>query len=72
MTLLDVPEGRCARLISAGERLRSRLKQQGLHLGDQVQIVRRGSFGGPLLVELNGREIALGRTVAQKILVEVE
>ena len=70
MTLLDIEQGKCARLISTGDRLRSRLKQYGLHLGDRVCILRRASLGGPLLVGLNGREIALGRAVARNILVE--
>lgn len=72
MTLLEVPPGRCARLVSVGDRLRLRLKQYGLHQGDRVCVLRRASLGGPLLVEFNRREIALGRAVAQKIMVELE
>jgi Fe2+ transport system protein FeoA len=34
-------------------------------------VVRVAPLGGPLLVEVNGREIALGRAVAEKILVEL-
>jgi ferrous iron transport protein A len=71
MTLLDVPEGQCARLTTAGGRLRTRLMQAGLHIGDEVRVVRSAPLGGPLLVEINGREIALGRAVAEKIGVEV-
>lgn len=70
-TLLDVPEGQCARLTIAGGRLRTRLMQAGLHIGDEVRVVRSAPLGGPLLVEVNGREIALGRAVAEKIGVEV-
>ncbi len=29
-------------------------------------------LGGPLLVQVNGREIALGREIAEKIIVEIE
>ncbi len=60
------------RLAEAGDVLRKKLVQYGLHLGDRLHVLRVAPMGGPLLVEVNGREIALGRTVAKKILVEVE
>lgn len=72
ITLLNVPNGQSARLVSVEERLRAKLKQYGLHLGDQVRVVRSAPLGGPLLVEVNGREVALGRAVADKISVELE
>ncbi len=72
ITLLNVPNGGRARLISINDRLRIKLMQYGLHVGDQVQVLRSAPLGGPLMIEVNGREIALGRTVAEKILVEVE
>jgi len=72
VSLLNVPNGRRARLVSVGGRLRSRLMQYGLHIGDLVRVLRSAPLGGPLLVEVNGREIALGRAVAEKILVEIE
>ena len=72
ITLLNVPNGRRARLISISERLNSKLAQYGLYVGDFVRVLRIAPLGGPLLVEVNGREIALGRTVAEKIFVEVE
>jgi ferrous iron transport protein A len=70
--LLNVPTGAWTRLVAMDERLRVKLIQFGLHTGDQVRVVRSAPLGGPLLVEVNGREIALGRSVAEKILVEVE
>lgn len=41
-------------------------------MGDSLQVLRVAPLGGPLLVEVNGREIALGRSVAEKIMVETE
>jgi ferrous iron transport protein A len=69
---LEVPVGKHARLAEAGGALRKKLVQYGLHLGDRLHVLRVAPMGGPLLVEVNGREIALGRAVAKKILVEVE
>jgi len=72
ISLLNVPNGEQARLVSVSARLRSKLMQYGLHTGDYVRVLRRAPLGGPLLLEVNSREIALGRAVAEKILVEVE
>jgi ferrous iron transport protein A len=69
---MSVPNGKRARLVSISERLRSKLMQYGLHSGDFVCVLRSAPLGGPLLVAVNGREIALGRAVAEKIWVEVE
>jgi len=71
-TLMDVPVGKSARLTGSDVTLRSKLKTYGLHVGDCLQVLRIAPLGGPLLVEVNGREIALGRTVAEKIFVEGE
>ena len=72
ITLRNVPNGGQARLASVSDRLRSKLLQYGLHVGDTVRVLRSAPLGGPLLIEVNGREIALGRTLAEKILVEIE
>ena len=71
-TLLNVPDGEQARLILVSERLLRKLRQYGLHLGDTLRVLRSGPLGGPLLVEVNGRELALGRTVAENLFVETE
>jgi len=72
ITLLEVPVGEHARLTLINGRLRTKLMQYGLHIGDCLRVLRAAPLGGPLLVEVNGREIALGRAVAGKILVEAE
>jgi ferrous iron transport protein A len=72
MTLLEIPIGGQARLVKISEGLRSKLRQYGLHVGDCIRVLRAAPLGGPLLVEVNGREIALGRGVAEKIIVEAE
>ena len=72
ITLLEVPVGCTVRLVKADDVLRSKLRTYGLHLGDNLRVLRIAPLGGPLLVAVNGREIALGRVVAEKIFVEVE
>ncbi len=70
MRLSDVKEGREVRILSleGGKGLRVRLTRMGIHPGDRV-IVERNSFG-PILIELHGNSIALGRGIAAKVEVE--
>lgn len=72
--LLQVSPGTTVRVIDfdGGVNLRSKLTQYGIYPGDHLRLMRKAPFGGPLLVECNGREIALGRGVADKILVELD
>lgn len=72
MTLLNAPLGKWLKVtaLNGGFGLRARLTQYGLFEGDPVRVLRAAPLRGPLLVEVNGREIALGRRVAEKILVE--
>jgi ferrous iron transport protein A len=72
MYLLDIREGIWVKVkgFSGGRGMQEKLTQRGLYPGDCVRVLRIAPLGGPLLVEVNGREIALGRGVAQKILVE--
>ena len=74
MQLLNVTPNAHAQIkkILGGRNLKSKLTQLGLHVGDNVHVLRRAPFGGPLLVECNGREVALGRGVAEKIIVELD
>ena len=56
--------------IDGGKNLNVKLRQYGLFIGDQVQVLRLAPLGGPVLIESNGREIALGRRFAANITVE--
>ena len=56
--------------IDGGQNLNVKLRQYGLFIGDQVQVLRLAPLGGPVLIESNGREIALGRGLAANITVE--
>ncbi|HUG34242.1 MAG TPA: FeoA family protein [Anaerolineales bacterium] len=71
ISLLTVPIGKRARLASVSRGLRSRLRQYGLHIGDEVRVLRSAPLGGPLLIEVDDREMALGGVLAEKILVEL-
>ncbi len=69
-TLLDVPEGRevTVKRIVSGKGLRCRLEGMGIYPGQRIKVLRNGP--GPLLIEVFGRKIGIGRGQAAKILVE--
>jgi len=73
-TLLQISPGNSVRVIdfNGGVHLRSKLIQYGIYPGDCLRLLRKAPMGGPLLVECNEREIALGRGVADKIIVELK
>ena len=56
--------------IGAGHGLNRRLQQMGLHVGDVVTVSSQAILKGPLLVTVHGMQIALGRGVARRIVVD--
>ncbi|MBC8333161.1 MAG: ferrous iron transport protein A [Anaerolineae bacterium] len=70
--LLEVSIGQTVQVISfnGGETLENKLRQLGLLPGYYVRMVRRAPFGGPVLLEIDGRSIAIGRGIAAKIQVK--
>ncbi len=57
--------------IDGGTRVTSHLNTLGIHVGDTVLVVERAPFRGPVLIEIHGSRVALGRGVARKVQVEV-
>jgi hypothetical protein len=55
--LIDVVKGTLVRIAS-------------IDPGDLARVVRFAPFDGPVLLEVRGMEIALGRSIAKHILVE--
>jgi ferrous iron transport protein A len=71
-TLLQTPMGATVRIVGfeAEKPLASKLRQYGLFIGDQARLLRLAPFRGPVLIEVNGRELALGHGIAAQIIVE--
>ena len=57
-------------LISGGWGVRRNLNQLGLHVGDEVSVIHKAPFGGPLVIESRGNRVAIGKQLAQRISVE--
>jgi Fe2+ transport system protein FeoA len=71
-TLQQAPIGPWMRIILVNDaRLGAKLSQLGLLPGSRIRVLRAAPLGGPVLVEVNGRSIALGRRIASRIRVEV-
>ncbi|MBL7125544.1 MAG: ferrous iron transport protein A [Dehalococcoidales bacterium] len=52
-----------------GRGLQRRLADMGLTLGVQIRVIN-GQMSGPVLIDLRGSRVALGRGIAQKIVVK--
>jgi ferrous iron transport protein A len=72
-TLLGLMDGEKAvvREIRGGTGVRRKLNRLGVHAGDPIRVIRSGYMGGPVLVEIHGVELGLGRGMAEKVEVEV-
>ena len=72
MTLEHVELRRQARVtaIEGGHGVRSHLNTLGIHVGDGIVVVDRAPFRGPVLVEIHGSRVALGRGVARRVQVD--
>ena len=75
MNLLDAPHNTPLRIVdlAGGESVRRRLMALGFHKDDLVELDGRAILRGPLLVRncTSDTTVALGRGVAQKVLVEL-
>lgn len=74
MNLLDAPHNTPLRIVdlAGGEGVRRRLMALGFHKNDVVELDGQAIFRGPLLVRncTSDTTVALGRGVAQRVLVE--
>jgi ferrous iron transport protein A len=58
--------------IDGGHGVRAHLNTLGIHIGDWLTVVERAPFRGPVLVEVNGTRVALGRGIAAKLRVDID
>ena len=58
--------------IEGGQGVRAHLNTLGIHIGDWLRVVERAPFRGPILVEVHGSRVALGRGIAAKVMVDAD
>lgn len=73
MNLLDTPKNKLVRIVDyrGGIGVGSKLRQLGLCPGRKVKVLRYAPMGGPVMVDIDGRSVALGRGIAGRVRVEV-
>lgn len=72
MTTLDkIREKRQVHIekIEGGHQAVRRLMNLGIREGDTIKVIRGSTFGGPMLVNANAAQIAIGKGLASKIYV---
>jgi len=71
--LARIKPGQCIKVcrIEGGWRVRQRLNQMGVHIGDVMCVKQTGAFRGPMLIEIHGTRVALGCGLARKVMVEI-
>ncbi len=72
LTKLKTGDRAIVKEIRGGHNIHHRLGRLGVHPSDRVQVIRNGFLGGPLLIEVHGIEVGIGRGMAEKIEVELE
>ncbi len=70
LTNLKVGEQAKVKVIQGGWSMRQKLSLRGIVEGSSVRMVS-AHYQGPVVVEVNRNSIAIGRGMAQKILVEI-
>lgn len=73
ITLDLIKEGQKVKVIDiyGGWGIRQRLGCLGIHPGDVITVKKSAIMRGPILISIHGNQVALGRGVARKVLVEV-
>ena len=70
MHLIDIENDDWIKISGFEGAIELTLRQYGLFPGDVARVVRKAPLDGPFLLEIGGREIALSRRIAAKIIVE--
>ncbi len=71
VALTDLPVGRAALVVrlAGGHGMQGRLASMGLHVGSQVRLLHAPRGSGPALVGIGQTRLAIGRGMAERILV---
>ncbi len=72
--LTHLKTGQKAKIVGleGGPGFQRNVRSRGLREGKVLEVVTKHPIGGPIVIEIDGRETALGRGMAKKIIVEVK
>lgn len=74
MKLTDLQPEQKARILrlEGGYGFQRNLRLRGIREGKIVEVITRQPIGGPVVICVDEREIAIGRGMASRVIVEVE
>jgi len=74
ITLDSIGDNKKVKVVSVagGWGIRQRLGCLGIHPGNIITVKRSAIMRGPILISVHGNQVALGRGVARKVVVEAE
>jgi len=70
--ITNLKKGQCAiitRLVG-GHHFQSKIRTMGIREGKSISVIATQPFGGPVILDLNGRQITIGRGMCGRIFVE--
>ena len=70
ITELDVDQEATIVEIAGGHDFAERLRSLGIKEAKIVRVAAKHPFGGPMVLEVDGRQTTVGRGMARKIMVE--
>ena len=73
ISLSQLPKDKNARIVNVygGHGFQRKLRVMGIREGQNIKIVSKQPFRGPLTIEVCGSQMTMGMGMAQKIFVEV-
>ena len=73
MNLTELHNGRTAKIVGleGGKGLRRKLRTIGIREGKMVKLVTTHPIGGPIVIKIEGEQVAIGRGMAKRIMIEV-
>lgn len=68
----ELKEGQRGRIIrlDGGQHFQRKLRTMGIREGKVIAILAKQPLGGPVVVEIDGRDTTIGRGMASRIVVE--
>lgn len=54
--------------LAGGSSFRKKMVEMGLREGTRIRLVAKHLFGGPVVIDVDGREVTLGRGMASQII----
>jgi|GEM_PF-428034 len=71
--LKNLNEGQGGRItrLEGGQNFQRKLRTIGIREGKSITVLATQPLGGPIVVEIDGRDITIGRGMASRIIVEL-